>query len=77
MDWLRKEYAKLNFTSFPSFSRGEVLAAISEMLVTRYSEEELNQLGDLSRVTTDEGWRTFLLQQSDLDERETGIGKLG
>jgi len=54
VDWPRKEYAKLNFSSSPSFSRGEVLAAIRrEMLATRYSEEELNHLGDLSKLTTD------------------------
>jgi len=55
VDWLRKEYAKLNFTTSPSFSRGEVLAAIRrEMLATRYSEEELDQLGDLSKLTTEQ-----------------------
>ena len=55
VDWLRKEYAKLNFPTSPSFSRGEVLAAIRrEMLATRYSEEELDQLGDLSKLTTEQ-----------------------
>ncbi|MGA2200215.1 MAG: tyrosine-type recombinase/integrase [Nitrososphaerales archaeon] len=55
VDWLRKEYAKLNFTTSQSFSRGDVLAAIRrEMLATRYSEEELDQLGDLSKLTTEQ-----------------------
>jgi integrase len=55
VDWLRKEYAKLNFSASPSFSRGEVLAAIRrEMLSTRYSEEELTSMGDLSQLTTDQ-----------------------
>jgi len=55
VDWLRKEYAKLNFTSSPSFSRGDVLAAIRrEMLATRYTEGELAQMGNLSLLTTDQ-----------------------
>lgn len=52
VDWLRKEYAKLNFSTSPRLSRSDILAAIRrEMLATRYSEEELNQLGDLSKLT--------------------------
>lgn len=54
-DWLRKEYAKLNFTSSPSLGRGDVLAAIRrEMLATRYSEEELAKMGSLSLLTTEQ-----------------------
>ncbi|MDV3277905.1 MAG: site-specific integrase [Nitrososphaerales archaeon] len=55
VEWLRKEYAKLDFSATPSFSRGEVLGAIRrEMLATRYSEEELGQMGDLSGLTTEQ-----------------------
>lgn len=55
VDWLRREYAKLNFSASQSFSRGDILAAIrKEMLATRYSEEELDQLGDLSKLTTEQ-----------------------
>ena len=55
VDWLRKEYAKLNFSASPSFSRGDILAAIRrEMLATRFSEEELGQVGDLSKLTTEQ-----------------------
>ena len=55
VDWLRKEYAKLDFSASKSFSRGDVLAAIRrEMLATRYPEAELDQLGDLSKLTTEQ-----------------------
>jgi hypothetical protein len=55
VDWFRKEYAKLNFTSSPSLGRGDVLVAIRrEMLATRYSEEELAKMGSLSLLTTEQ-----------------------
>jgi integrase len=56
VDWLRKEYAKLNFSASPSFSRGDVLAAIRRemLLATRYSKEELSSVGDLSQMTTEQ-----------------------
>jgi integrase len=55
VDWVRKEYAKLNFTANPSFGRGQVLGAIRrEMLGGRYSEEEIDRLGDLSKLTTEQ-----------------------
>jgi len=71
VDWLRKEYAKLNFSTSPTLSRGDILAAIRrEMLATRYSEGELNQLGELSKLTTEQFVET-------LNRKTLGLGGNG